>query len=57
MIPTRIAETIRNNTKDKNQEIVVLDSMQSTTSADAEAGTTYLDIMTKNLDSLKSALE
>ncbi len=53
----KIAETIRENTKEKNQEIVVMDSMQSTTSADVESGATYLDIMTKNLDSLKSALE
>lgn len=52
----RIAETIVQNTKDKNQKIIVMDSMQSTTSRDIKNGTTYLSVMEKNLDILKSAL-
>ena len=52
----KIAQTIIDNTKKKNQNIIVLDSMQSTTSKDIEAGETYLSIMKKNLDVLKTAL-
>lgn len=52
----KIAETIIQNTKDKNQQIVTMDSMQSTTSKDATSGTTYLSVMTANLDALKAAL-
>lgn len=53
----RIAETIRDNTKSKDQEILTMDSMQSTTSQDVASGTTYLSIMEKNLDVLKEALK
>ncbi|MCR5799175.1 MAG: metal ABC transporter substrate-binding protein [Lachnospiraceae bacterium] len=53
----KIAETIKQNTADKNQNILVLDSMQSTTSGDIEAGKTYLGIMTDNLEVLKEALK
>lgn len=52
----KIAQTIIDNTKEKNQGIIVLDSMQSTTSKDIEAGETYLSIMKKNLGVLKTAL-
>lgn len=51
-----IAETIIQNTKNKNQQIVTMDSMQSTTSEDVESGTTYLSVMTSNLEALKKAL-
>jgi zinc transport system substrate-binding protein len=37
-------------------EILVLDSMQSVTDADAAAGATYLGIMEQNLSVLKQAL-
>lgn len=53
----KIAKTIRDNTKDKNQEILSLDSMQSTTSEDAQNGTTYLSVMENNLDVLKKAIQ
>ena len=52
----KIAETIVQNSAAKNQSILTLDSMQSTTSADAENGTTYLSVMESNLDVLKQAL-
>ena len=53
----KIAKTIIKNTKAKNQKILTLDSMQSTTSNDVKKGITYLSIMTKNADVLKSALQ
>ena len=53
----RIAETIRDTTKDKNQEILVLNSLQSATTRDAAEGTTYLSIMEQNLEVLKEALK
>ena len=53
----KIAKTIIKNTKAKNQKILTLDSMQSTTSNDIKKGITYLSIMTKNADVLKSALQ
>ncbi len=52
----KIAETVINNTKEKNQKILVMDSMQSTTSKDVANGTTYLSVMEKNLSVLKEAL-
>ena len=53
----KIAKTIIENTNDKNQKILTLDSMQSTTSDDVENGTTYLSVMESNLDVLKEALQ
>lgn len=53
----KIAETIIQNTKDKNQTVRSMDSMQSTTSKDMEHGATYLSIMQTNLDVLKEALK
>ena len=52
----KIAETIVQNTAGKNQKILTMDSMQSTTSQDVARGTTYLSLMEKNLDVLKEAL-
>jgi zinc transport system substrate-binding protein len=52
----KIAETIIQNTKTKDQKILTLDSMQSTTSEDVKNGATYLSIMEKNLKVLKEAL-
>ncbi len=52
----RIAETVANNTSAKNQKILVLDSMQSVTMKDVEAGASYLGIMEKNLEVLREAL-
>ena len=52
----KIAETIVQNTSAKNQKVLTMDSMQSTTSKDVANGTTYLSVMTKNLSVLKEAL-
>lgn len=51
-----IAETIRQNTRTKDQQILALDSMQSTTAQEASAGATYLSIMEDNLAVLREAL-
>lgn len=53
----RIAETIVQNTEKKNQKILTMDSMQSTTKQDVEKGASYLSIMEKNLAVLKEALD
>ena len=52
----KIANTVKENTKTGDQEIVVLDSLQSVTSKDVDAGETYLGKMTENLEALKKAL-
>ena len=52
----KIAQTIISNTEEKDQEILVLDSMQSCTMEEIENGTSYLSIMEKNLDVLNKAL-
>ena len=52
----KIAETVVQNTAGKNQKILTMDSMQSTTFQDVARGTTYLSLMAKNLDVLKEAL-
>lgn len=53
----KIAKTIINNTRDKNQQILVLDSLQSTTKKEIRNGKTYLDVMKGNLEILKLALQ
>lgn len=53
----KIAETIVSNTRDKNQQVLSMDSMQSTTSDDVKNGTTYLAVMEKNLEVLKDVLK
>ncbi len=53
----KIAETVVQNTASKNQQVLILDSMQSTTSKQVAGGTTYLSIMEKNLEVLKAALK
>ena len=52
----KLADTIINNTEKKNQTLLKLDSMQAITKDDVENGASYLDIMKKNLDVLKEAL-
>jgi len=51
-----IAKTIRDSTAAKNQNILVLDAMQSVTRGDIENGISYLAIMESNLSMLKAAL-
>ena len=52
----RMAETVRAATKAKDQEIVVFDSLQSTTMEQVAAGETYLVAMRRNLAALARAL-
>ncbi len=52
----KIAETVKQNTTDKNQTIMVLNSIQSITKAELDSGFTYLKAMQDNLKVLKQAL-
>ncbi len=52
----KIASTIRDNTTSKDQQVLALDSMQSTTMEDIQNGSTYLGVMENNLEVLKKAL-
>ena len=52
----KIAQTIRDNTETKDQEIYAFDSLQSIKASDIENGATYLTLMENNLDVLKKAL-
>lgn len=51
-----VAHAIINNTKNKDQKILKLNSLQSVTAADVQEGVSYLSIMKDNLDVLKEAL-
>jgi len=53
----KIAETVIANTYAKNQKVLTMDSMQSTTSSDVKNGITYISVMEKNLDILREALK
>lgn len=52
----KLAEIIRQNTRDKNQQILTVNSMQSVTSSDIDNGFTYLKAMQENLEILKRAM-
>ena len=52
-----LAETIRENTRTKDQQILSMNSLQSVTAADLEAGVNYLSVMAENLDVLREALK
>ena len=52
----RIAETVKDNTKAKDQKILTMNSLQSVTGKDVEAGVTYFSVMEENLKVLKEAL-
>lgn len=52
----KIANTVISNTASKDQEILVLDSMQSTDMNAVNSGTTYLGIMESNYEVLQKAL-
>lgn len=51
-----LAKTIAQNSKNKDCNILELNSMQSITKEDIAKGATYYSIMSKNLDTLKQAL-
>ena len=52
----RIAESIRTNTRTKNQQILVMNSLQSVTKEQLLDGITYLKVMRENLSVLSEAL-
>ncbi len=52
----KVAKTILNNTKSKNQQILVMDSIQSVSQEAINGGKTYLGAMEENLKTLKTAL-
>ncbi len=52
----KIAETVIDNTKDKNIKILTLDSMQSVNKKSIKDGISYLKLAEKNLETLKKAL-
>ena len=52
-----IAKTVKDNTKDKDQEIYTLNSLQSITKKDIDNDVTYLGEMEKNLNVLRDALK
>ena len=51
-----IAETVRSTSQSKNQEILVMNAMQSVTADKLDSGITYLQTMKDNLEVLKQAL-
>lgn len=53
----KIAQTVIDSTKDKNQSILKLDSMQSACAGDVSDGVTYLSVMEQNLEVLRKALD
>ncbi|MBO7519745.1 MAG: zinc ABC transporter substrate-binding protein [Clostridia bacterium] len=53
----KLADTIKQNTKDKNAKILTLNSMQSITANEVNEGTTYLKIFEDNLEVLKEAIK
>ncbi|MCD8346875.1 MAG: metal ABC transporter substrate-binding protein [Lachnospiraceae bacterium] len=53
----KIAQTIISCTSTQEQEVLVLNSMQSITLQDVEEGATYLSIMEENLEVLTQALQ
>lgn len=55
--PDKIAKTIRDNSKSKNQEILEMNSMQSVNLQTAGKDVTYIKIMETNLKNLATALQ
>ena len=53
----KIADTVKQNTAKKDQNILTMDSLQSTTSDDVAKGVTYISVMEGNLEVLKEALK
>ena len=52
----KVATTVVNNTKSKDQEILMMDSLQSASSSDSAKGVSYISVMEKNLEVLSKAL-
>lgn len=53
----KIANTIIQNTQSRDQQIRMLNSMQTVTSQDIASGTTYFSVMEENLHVLSAALQ
>ncbi|MBR4073755.1 MAG: zinc ABC transporter substrate-binding protein [Clostridia bacterium] len=53
----KIAQTVINNTKNKNQRVLSLDSMQAVTMESIEKGLSYISVMEKNLNNIKISLD
>ena len=53
----KLAQTIVDNTKAKNQKVLMLNSMQATTEEEMKKGITYLAVMEQNLKVLQEALQ
>jgi zinc transport system substrate-binding protein len=53
----KLAETVRDNTKTKNQKILTLDSMQNKTIEDVKKKVSYISVMENNSKILKEALK
>ena len=52
-----IAKTVINNTKNKNQTILTVNSLQSVSEQQKAEGITYISVMEKNLDVIKQAVK
>ena len=52
-----VARTVIENTRAKDQTVLVLDSLQSVTAEDVRSGTTYLGVMESNLNVLREAVQ
>ena len=52
----KIAETIKKNSKSKNQKILEMNSIQSISAREIKNGTNYIELMKQNLSVLKAAL-
>ena len=53
----KIAQTIKDTTDSKDQQILTMDSMQSVTAKDVADGASYLEIMKNNLEVLTQAMK
>lgn len=53
---SKIAGTVADTVASGDKQILVIDSLQSTTASEIEAGKTYISVMKSNLDILKAAL-
>ena len=53
----KLAQTIVENTKAKNQKVLTLNSMQSVTEEEIKKGITYLAVMEQNLNVFQEALQ
>ena len=52
-----IARTVSENTQTKDQQILTMNSLQSVTAQDVDAGASYYTIMSENLETLRAALQ